>query len=185
MAKKRGRSTASRRPRSKPKRRAGAVKTSRTRATRGKAPRTRSSRKRPSRKPVDLREHHLAVYAKQIDSLWNRLADQCRQFATGFNQAAGGSVLEIQQPNPMTIRAAYPRAEMELVLTLDKQEGYIDGVMNVGLPADGELFQVPIGVGLTVSDSTLRFVRKGDIVSDEFVAVDILTQLTSGNLERS
>jgi hypothetical protein len=122
------------------------------------------------------------VFAEQADSLWSRLAEECRQFAEGFNEALGSRGLEVHADRE-TLQVAYPQAEIELLMELDKSERYIQASFNSGPPSARSRFTDPLSVGLTVSGNQLRFVLGGDVVSEEHVAVTLLTQLTSGNTQ--
>jgi hypothetical protein len=145
--------------------------------------RAASSRRRtPSRKPLDLQQRTFQVFAEQADSLWSRLADQCRQFADGFNQAVGAHELQVQA-EPTKVRVAYPRADAELFFQLDKTERYVQAWLNTGCATYGNCLTDTLPVGLTVNGNELQFVLRGDIASDERVAVTLLTQLTTGNSE--
>jgi hypothetical protein len=141
-----------------------------------------SPRSRRSRKPLDLQQRTFQVFAEQADSLWSRLTDQCRQFAYGFNQAVGVPALQVQA-EPTTIRVTYPRGDAELFFQLDKAERYLQAWLNTGCATYGTCLTDPLPVGLTVKGNELQFALKGDIASDEHLAVTLLTQLTSGNAE--
>ncbi len=144
--------------------------------------RTTSSRVKPRRKQPDLQERIFQVFAEQADSLWSRLADQCRQFADGFNDKLGAPELQVEA-DATTLRAAYPRAEAELFLKLDKTERYLECWLNSGCATDGSCATCQRPVGLTVRGNTLQFALGGEVVSDERLAITLLTQLTSGDSE--
>jgi hypothetical protein len=140
------------------------------------------SRRKPSRKPIDLQERTFQVFAEQADSLWSGLTDQCRQFADGFNQAIGAPALQVQA-EPTTLRVTYPRGDAELFFQLDKAERYLQAWLNTGCATYGTCLTDALPVGLTVRGSELQFAFRGDVASDEHLAVTLLTQLTSGNGE--
>jgi hypothetical protein len=142
-----------------------------------------SSRRRPSRKPLDLQQRTFQVFAEQADSLWSRLTDQCRQFADGFNQAVGAPALQVEA-EPTKVRVAYPQGDAELFLQLDKAERYVQAWLNTGCATYGNCLTDQLPVGLTVNGNELQFVLRGDIASDERVAVTLLTQLTTGSAEQ-
>jgi hypothetical protein len=187
MAKKRR--PTGRRPRSKSKSRA--VRPPRAHSSRASQSRARSARKRtaraapkrPARKAPDLQEQVVRAFEQQVDSLLSRLADQCRQFAEGFNQAIGSTAALTVAADRNVLRVSYPQAETELVMELDREERYLDTAIYSDLADGAYHFRDPLSVGLTVSDDKLQFVLTGDIVSEEHVAVALLRRLTSGDSE--
>jgi hypothetical protein len=140
-----------------------------------------SSRRKPSRKAPDLQERTFQVFAEQAGPLWTGLTNQCREFADGFNRALGAQELHVESA-PTTLRIAYPRGDAELFLQLDRAERYLQVRLNTEC-IDGSCLSDQPSVGLTVNGNQLQFVLAGDIVSDERLAVTLLTQLTSGKAE--
>lgn len=171
MVRKRRTGKQKRQTKSKPKSRA--VSSSRAKPSRGKS----------SRKQLDLQERAFQVFAEQADPLWSGLTNQCRQFADGFNKALGALELHVEAA-PGTLRVAYPRADAELFFQLDKAERYFQAWLNTGCATYGSCFTDQPPVGLTVNGNELQFVLAGDVVSDERLAVTLLTQLTSGKSEQ-
>ena len=141
------------------------------------------SRGTASSKPLDLQKRAFRVFAEQADPLWAGLTDQCRQFADGFNKALGAEELHIQAA-PTTLRVAYPRADAELFVQLDKGERYVQAMLNTGCATYGNCLTDQPLVGLTVNGNQLHFVLAGEVVSDERLAVILLTQLTSGKSDQ-
>jgi hypothetical protein len=144
-----------------------------------KQPRAVSSRHRKSsRKEPDLQERTFQVFAEQADPLWTGLTHQCREFADGFNKALGAQELHVEAA-PTTLRVAYPKGDAELFFQLDRAERYLQVRLNTEC-IDGSCLSDQPSVGLTVNGNQLQFVLAGDIVSEERLAVTLLTQLTSG-----
>ena len=162
------------------KRRTGKRKTSITSKRKRAVPRSRG---KSSSKPLDLQKRAFRVFAEQADPLWAGLADQCRQFADGFNRALGAEELHIQAA-PTTLRVAYPRADAELFVQLDKAERFVQAMLNTGCATYGTCLTDQPPVGLTVNGNELHFVLSGEVVSDERLAVILLTQLTSGQSDQ-
>lgn len=133
------------------------------------------------RKQPDLQERVFKAFAGQADSLWSGFADQCRQFAEGFNNQLGAPELTVEA-DATTMRAAYPKGEAELVVTLDRAERYVQCWLKArcGIETCCSPNQLP--VGMTVSDDALRFAYAGEVVTDERLAIMLLTQLTNGTL---
>jgi hypothetical protein len=151
---------------------------SRQRTSKRKRRTVSPSGRKSSRKTPDLQERAYQVFAEQADPLWNDLTDQCRQFADGFNQALGSSELHVETAGT-TLRVEYPRAEAVLRLTLDKTERYVQATLDSGCAARGSCATDQPIVGLTVNGNDLRFVLAGEVVSNERLAVELLTKLTS------
>jgi hypothetical protein len=78
---------------------------------------------------------------------------------------------------------AYPRADAELVFQLDKAERYLQLWVNTDCAASGQCLADQPSVGLTVNGNELQFVLAGEVISDERLAVRLLTQLTGGKSE--
>jgi len=142
-----------------------------------------STRRRSSRKPLDLQAQVFKAFAEQVDSLWGGLAEQCRQFADGFNRAVEAPALMVQA-EPTSLRVAYPRADAELFVQLDRDERLLQAWMNTGCATYGSCLTDQLPVGLTVRDSRLHFAMTGEVISDEHLAVTLLTQLTAGQGEQ-
>jgi len=123
------------------------------------------------------------VFADQADTLWSSLTDQCRQFAHAFNRELGADELRVEA-DTTTLRAAYPKADTELFVQLDKTDRYVECWLNSGCTTYGSCATDQRPVGLTVKDDALRFVLGGEIVTEEQLAIMLLTQLTSGNDEQ-
>jgi hypothetical protein len=143
-----------------------------------------STRRRIERERDDLQRHVLRVFDEQADTLWARLAHHCREFASGFNQAVGSPALLVDA-DATTLRVAYPRAESELRIQLDKSDRLLLARLNLGCD-DASVCTAcspALPVGLTVSGNQLQLVLRGDITADEQVAVTLLTELTNGTLE--
>jgi hypothetical protein len=138
-----------------------------------------SSRGKPRGKALDLQKRAFQVFAKQVDPLWSSLTSKCREFADGFNKALGAEELHVEAA-PATLRVAYPRADAELVFQLDKAERYLQVWMNTDCAASGSCLTDQPAVGLTVNGNELQFVLAGEVISDERLAVRLLTQLTNG-----
>jgi hypothetical protein len=149
-----------------------------TKGTRAK-PRDRRA-KALRRKRPDLQEHVFQVFAEQADSLWSGFAHQCRQFAEGFNNQVGAPELNLEA-DATTLRAAYPKGDAELLVTLDKTERYVQCWMNTGCGTEGCCSTNQPPVGMTVRDNALHFAFGGEVVTAEHLAITLLTQLTNGN----
>ena len=144
--------------------------------------RTVSPSVRKSARVPDLQARAYQVFAEQADPLWSDLTDQCRQFAHGFNQALGSTELHVNTEGT-TLLVAYPRAEAVLRVALDKGERYVQATLDTGCAARGTCAADQPVVGLTVNGNDLRFVLAGEIVSNEQLAVELLTKLTRGTSE--
>ena len=144
-----------------------------------KAKRAGDRRTKRHKRP-DLQARVFRVFAAQADSLWSGFADQCRQFAEGFNDQLGTTEL-IVEADATTVRATYPKGERELLVTLDKAERYVQCWVNTGCGTEGCCGTSQPPVGMMVRDNALHFAFGGEAVTDERLAIALLTQLTSGN----
>ena len=141
---------------------------------------TKRARARPRRQQPDVQAQIFQVFAEQADSLWGGLVDQCRQFADGFNNHVGAQELKIRA-DATTLRAAYRKGDAELFVTLDKTLRYVQCWVNAGCDANGCCSTDQPPVGMTVRGDALHFAFGGEIVTDEHLAITLLTQLTNGN----
>jgi hypothetical protein len=88
------------------------------------------------------------------------------------------------EADPTTLRIAYPRAETELLMQLDKSDRVLIARVSNGCDSTVCTTCGPaLPVGLTVKGDRLQLVLRGDITPDEQLAVTLLTELTRGTLE--
>jgi hypothetical protein len=156
------------------------TRTRKRRPTSNRKSRTVSARAKTRRSEDDLQARIFKVFAEQADSLWSDLTEQCRQFADAFNRELGANELQIEADDTM-LRAAYPKGDAELFFRLDKGERYLQCWLNTGCAAYGSCATDQPPVGLTVTGGALHFALRGEIVSDEQLAIAMMTRLTTGD----
>src|SRR5262245_58002901 len=94
-------------------------------------PKSVPQRRAARQNPAALQQRVLRVFEEQADSLWSRFAGYCMEFAAGFNDAVGSTALLVEA-DPTTVRVAYPRAETELFMYLDKSDRLLVARVNNG-----------------------------------------------------
>jgi hypothetical protein len=118
----------------------------------------------------------LAIFDQQIDPLWNRLTDQCRQFARGFNQEMGADQLHVES-NPAGLMVRLPTDGAEAFFQLDRDARHVSVMLSTGCTSFGSCITDQAPVGLAILDGQLRFLFGGAAISEEDLAVRILTDL--------
>jgi hypothetical protein len=116
------------------------------------------------------------VFDQQIDTLWNRLANECRQFAEGFNHEMGADQLRVEShPAGLMVRLTSDGAEA--FFQLDRTERHVSVAMSTGCTNFGSCITDQAPVGLAILNGQLRFLLRGSAISEEELAVRILTDL--------
>ena len=116
------------------------------------------------------------VFDRQIDPLWDRLANECRQFAAGFNQEMGADQLRVEShPAGLMVRLTTDGAEA--FFQLDRTARHVSVAMSTGCTNFGSCITDQAPVGLAILDGQLRFLFGGSAISEEELAVRILTDL--------
>lgn len=116
------------------------------------------------------------VFDRQIDPLWDRLTNECRQFAEGFNQEMGADQLRVES-NPAGLMVRLTTDGAEAFFQLDRTERHVSVAMSTGCTNFGSCITDQAPVGLAILDGQLRFLFGGDAISEEELAVKILTDL--------
>lgn len=116
------------------------------------------------------------LFDQQIDPLWERLANECRHFAQGFNQEMGAHQLLVESIDAgVMVRLTTDGAEA--FFQLDRTGRHVSVVMRTGCANFGSCITDQAPVGLTILGGQLRFLFRGEAVSEEELAVKILTDL--------
>lgn len=145
---------------------------------RGTAPRKART---PSRKG---RQRAFDVFDQQIDPLWDRLTNECRQFAQGFNQEMGAHQLLVESISAgLMVRSTTDGAEA--FFQLDRTARHVSVAMTTGCTSFGSCITDQAPVGLTILDGQLRFLFRGEAVSEEELAVKILTDLLEADAPKA
>jgi hypothetical protein len=118
----------------------------------------------------------LEIFDQQIGALWDRFTNECRQFAEGFNQEIGSHQLQLEE-NPAGLMVKLPTDGAEVFFQLDRAERHVQCVMTSGCTSFGSCITEQAPMGLTIMDGRLQFVYDGLLVSEEELAVNLLTRL--------
>ena len=124
------------------------------------------------------------LFDQQIDPLWERLTDQCRHFAQGFNQEMGAHQLLVERIDAgLMVRLTTDGAEA--FFQLDRTGRHVSVAMTTGCTNFGSCITDQAPVGLTILDGQLRFLFGGQAVSEEELAVKILTDLLEADAPKA
>ena len=116
------------------------------------------------------------VFDQQIDPLWDRLTNECRHFAQGFNQEMGAPQLLVERIDAgLMVRLTTDGAEA--FFQLDRTGRHVSVAMSTGCTNFGSCITDQAPVGLTILGGQLRLLFRGEAVSEEELAVKILTDL--------
>jgi hypothetical protein len=116
------------------------------------------------------------LFDRQIGPLWDRLEDQCRQFAQGFNQEMGANQLQVES-NPAGLMVRLPTDGAEAFFQLDRDARHVAVMLSTGCTSFGSCITDQAPVGLAILAGQLRFLFGGAAISEEDLAVRILTDL--------
>jgi hypothetical protein len=163
-------------------RRLEATKAGRSTAQRGRtaAQKVRSARRGgptaspKARKAAEQRAFEL--FDRQIEPMWGRLENECRQFAQGFNQEMGADQLRVES-NPAGLMVRLTTDGAEVFFQLDRTARHVSVAMTTGCTNFGSCITDQAPVGLAILDGQLRFLFGGSVISEEELAVKILTDL--------
>jgi len=130
--------------------------------------------RRKSRTPAAQRAFDL--FDQQIDPLWDRLTNECRHFAHGFNQEMGAHQLVVESFDAgLMVKLTTDVAEA--FFQLDRTARHVSVATTTGSAKFGSCIRDQAPVALTILDGQLRFLFRGEVVSEEELAVKVLTDL--------
>jgi hypothetical protein len=116
------------------------------------------------------------LFDRQIDPLWNRLENECREFAEGFNREMGADQLRVES-NPAGLMVRLMTDGAEAFFQLDRTARHVSVAMTTGCTNFGSCITDQAPVGLAILDGQLRLLFGGGAISEEELAVKILTDL--------
>jgi hypothetical protein len=116
------------------------------------------------------------VFDQQIGPLWDRLTTECNQFAEGFNREMGADQLRVES-NPAGLMVRLTTDGAEAFFQLDRTARHVSVAMTTGCTNFGSCITDQAPVGLAIMDGQLRFLFGGSPISEEELAVRILTDL--------
>ena len=124
------------------------------------------------------------VFDQQIDPLWDRLTNECRHFAQGFNHEMGAHQLLVESiAAGLMVRSTTDGAEA--FFQLDRTARHVSVAMTTGCTTFGSCITDQAPVGLTILGGQLRFLFRGEAVSEGELAVKILTDLLEADAPRA
>lgn len=145
-------------------------------------PKRRTAR-RKSRTPSSA-QRAFDLFDQQIDPLWERLTNECRHFAQGFNQEMGAHQLLVESIDAgVMVRLTTDGAEA--FFQLDRTGRHVSVAMTTGCTNFGSCITDQAPVGLTILDGQLRLLFRGEAVSEEELAVRILTDLLEADAPKA
>lgn len=145
-------------------------------------PKRRTAR-RKSRTPSSA-QRAFDLFDQQIDPLWDRLTNGCRHFARGFNQEMGAHQLLVESIDAgVMVRLTTDGAEA--FFQLDRTGRHVSVAMTTGCTNFGSCITDQAPVGLTILDGQLRLLFRGEAVSEEELAVKILTDLLEADAPKA
>lgn len=142
----------------------------------------RASRPRVSeerRRQLELKRRIDELFEQQIEGLWSKLGHECREFAEGYNHEIGTQHLDVQQ-HPDGVLVKFAESGGEVGLQLDREHRQVTCYLHSGWTNLGSSIMESPPIGLTIHDGQLRLVYGDSIISEEDLAVRLLTDLTGG-----
>ena len=116
------------------------------------------------------------VFDQQIGTLWDRLTTECNQFAEGFNREMGADQLRVES-NPAGLMVRLTTDGAEAFFQLDRTARHVAVALTTGCTNFGSCITDQAPVGLAIMDGQLRFLFGGSPITEEELAVRILTDL--------
>jgi hypothetical protein len=140
-------------------------------ATTRNPPAARQARKRPRPRASDL-------FDRQIDALWTGLGTQCQEFADGYNHEIGVRELDVYRHADLIVVRFADGSEMGV--QLDRVRRAVSGWISSGC-ASGRCSFAAAPLGLAIHKGHLRFAYDARGISEEDLAVRLLSQLTGAS----
>ena len=148
----------------------------RTATASGRAASSKPRRDRASSRTAAADKRAIEIFEQQIQPAWTRFGQECQQFAEGFNAEMRSHQLHVEC-GPNTIQAKFAQGgEVFVQLDLENRQIACWITSCCGTFGSGIVEQSPIG--LTNDVDRLRFVYGGPMVTEDDLAVSLLTYLT-------
>ena len=129
-------------------------------------------------------EWALKLFDEQIDPLWGQLGRECQEFAEGFNTEMGAAQLHVDS-GPEIILVKFAASGAEVYVQLDKTQRVIECIMSSRCAEYGSCLVEQSAVGVMIEDGQLRFVLGSSPMSEEELAVKLLTELIESEVSAS
>ncbi len=162
------------------------AKSTKSRVT--KSTKSRVTKSKPAAAPAGgsgvPAEWAVKLFDEQIDSLWSQFGSECQEFAEGFNAEMGVSQLHVDS-GPEIILAKFAASGAEVYVQLDKAQRVIECIMSSRCAEYGSCLVEQSAVGVMIQGGQLRFVLGSSSMSEEELAVKLLTELIESEVSAS
>lgn len=119
------------------------------------------------------------LFHEQVEPLWNRFGNECRQFVDGFNAEWGSAKLQIELGSDVVM--AKFAGGGEVLVQLVRENQHVFCVMTSGCTDMGACCVDQLPLGLSIADGRLGFMYGADAMSEDSLAVKLLTDLVQMN----
>jgi len=120
----------------------------------------------------------MIVFDRQVQVVWDRLGQECRQFAEGFNSEIGSPQLHVESDDDAL--AVTFAVGGQAVVQLDRTQRQIICWMRTrGTDVGSGIVEQPL-VSLTIERGDLRFVYGTSVMAENEFAITLLTDLEIG-----
>jgi hypothetical protein len=145
------------------------------------AKRRRSTKsRRAARARIEaLRKRLAEIFEQQVQSVWSRFGAECHQFAEGFNNEIGSHQLHVET-NPDTVVVRFASGG-EAVVQLDREHKHVGCWITSSCNGFGSCIVEQPPIGLTIDDDRLHFMYGASLMSEDDLAVKLLTDLVQSN----
>lgn len=135
-------------------------------------------RRTPQPSARKTRQRASDLFDRQIDTLWSGLGSQCQEFADGYNHELGIRELDVyRHADLIVVRFADGG---ELGVQLDRVHRAVSGWISSGCATGRCSIESP-PLGLAIQKGRLRFAYAARGISEEDLAVRLLSQLTGAS----
>jgi len=120
-----------------------------------------------------------SLFHEQVEPLWNRFGNECRQFADGFNAEWGSPKLQIEFGSDVVM--ARFAGGGEVLVQLVRENQHVFCVLTSGCTDLGACCVDQLPLGLSITAGRLGFMYGADAMSEDSLAVKLLTDLVQMN----
>jgi hypothetical protein len=119
------------------------------------------------------------LFHEQVEPLWSRFGNECRQFADGFNAEWGSPKLQIEFGSDVVMGRFAGGGEVLVQLVRENQHVFC--VLTSGCTDLGACSVDQLPLGLSIADGRLGFIYGAEAMSEDSLAVKLLTDLVQMN----
>jgi hypothetical protein len=120
------------------------------------------------------------IFEQQVHSIWTRFGQECQQFAEGFNSEIGSQQLDVEATSD-TVVARFAVGG-EVLVQLDREQKHIGCWITSNCGGYGSCVVEQPLVGLAIEDDRLRFVYGASTMSEDDLAVRLMTDLIQSDI---